>query len=143
VGIKQIIQIASLKVILWPRRPYADSFMKVRFNNLIDYLESVEDYERLKFVIGSYLGENLYIFSNHVMVEGKKGLDTDTPGYDITNISYHGPTISSAINSFDFRFNELWIQHAKTCRVEATTGAAEIRKYVINELKIQCGFIDL
>lgn len=132
-GVKRVIRQGLLKAILWPQRPYDDRFMEIRFRNLIHFLETNHDFERVRFVLGQYQGGNMYIFDSNVLVEGIK--TSNTPGYELTTVSYHRPTILSAINSFDRRFKELWEDHAKVCEVDPNKGAKPIRSYVIQELE--------
>lgn len=138
-GVKRIIRRGYLKVILWPRRPYDDRFMEVRFRNLLNFLETNHDYDKVRFVLGQYQGGNLYIFDSNVLVEGIKSPESKTPGYGLTTVSYHRPTILSAISLFDGRFDELWEDHAKACGVNPITGAESIRSYVIKEFKHLAG----
>lgn len=138
-GVKQIIRQASLKAILWPKRPYDDRFIQVRFENLLSFMESNYDFNRVRFVIGRYSGGNMYIFDSNVLVEGIKTPESDTPGYQLTTVSSHKPTIDSAISLFDARFDELWEDHARACGVNPNRGAKSIRLYVIQELKRLAG----
>jgi len=138
-GVKQIIRQASLKAILWPKRPYDDHFIHVRFKNLLSFMESNYDFNRVRFVIGRYSGGNMYIFDSNVLVEGIKTPESDAPGYQLTTVSNHKPTIDSAISLFDARFDELWEDHAKSCGVNPNRGAKSIRLYVVQELKRLAG----
>jgi hypothetical protein len=134
-GVERILRQGSLKAILWPRRPYDDRFIAVRFKNLIHFLETNRDFDKVRFVIGQYEGGNLYIFNSNVLVEGIKLPGSSAPGYGLTTVSYHRPTILSAISSFDERFDELWEDHAKACEVDPNRAAKSIRLYVIQELR--------
>ena len=134
----QLARKASVKAIIWPLRPYEDKFkkyMRVRYNNLIQWLERNEDYHRVRFALGPYEDGNRYVFDSNVLVEGFKSPDLNTRGYQMTTVTNQGPAILAAIDSFDSRFNELWDEHARTCQVDPRKGAKEIRMYVINELK--------
>ncbi|HTS09834.1 MAG TPA: toll/interleukin-1 receptor domain-containing protein [Candidatus Eisenbacteria bacterium] len=115
---RQMAQWASLRVILWPQRPYEDSFMKIRFRNLVQFLTTNQDFDRIRFVIGRYHGGNRYILDRNVLVTGIKSPGANVPGYEITTVTFHGPTVASAIQSFDRRFEELWNDHAAACGVD-------------------------
>jgi len=132
-SVKRVIKKGSLKAILWPRFPYEDRSMRVRFENLINFLETNKDYDRVRFVIGGYERGNRYILDSNVLVEGRKA--PEAPGYALTTYSYHKPTILSAISSFDKRFDELWEDHAEACGVDPSRDAESIRLFIIKELR--------
>jgi len=133
-GVKRLLaKGVQMKAILWPERSYEDKFLEVRFRNLVTFLEEEYDMSRVQFVLGRYEGGNLYIFENNVLVEGIKTVDSRIPGYEWTTVTYHGPTIDSAVQRFDERFNQLWKAHAGTARGPKSAGA--VRRDVIQELR--------
>lgn len=129
---------ASMKVVVWPRRVYDNDFMKIRFQNLVSFLKDNQDFDRIRFVIGEYHPGSLYIFDRHILVEGHKTSDQDTPGYHITTVTSHGPTIQLSIASFDSYFRDQWQQHATACGADAETDAEKIRCYVVEQLMRMC-----
>ncbi len=133
----QIANKAHLRVIVWPIMRFRDrqyhDYARIRFRALIDWLENDHNYDRVRFVISDLEEKNAYIFDANILVEGFKSPDSNTRGYQLTTITYHGPTISEAIESFDARFNELWKQHAAAHETNADPHL--IRRYVIQELK--------
>lgn len=137
-GMKRMLRKGSLKGILWPRRGYDERFQQKRLANLIRFLSANSDYDRVRFVVGPWEGGNVMIFDSNVLVEGIK-IREDTPGFDLTTISHHMPTIQSAINSFDTSFDDLWNDHAEACRADPVRGARKIRQYVTEELQSLAG----
>jgi hypothetical protein len=122
---------ATIRLIIWPQRPYEDAFVQVRFRNLLQFLQTNSEPERVRVVLGKYEGGNLYILDRDVLVMGMKGPGAPLPGYHVTTITYHGPTIGAAISAFDRQFEKLWTQHGQACHSE---DASAIREDVIKRL---------
>jgi hypothetical protein len=123
---------ASLRMIIWPQRPYEDAFMQVRFRNLMNFLRENQHFENVRVALGRYHGGNRYICDRHVLVTGIKGPGANQPGYELTTITYHGPTIGAAIKEFDQQFKDFWSEHVDACRSD---DPGVIRSHVIDRLE--------
>ncbi len=131
---RRMMSWAELRATLWPQRPYDDRFIRMRFMNLIHFLEEDANNNRARFVIGKHGPDHLIILDKTALIAGEKDFDVTEPGYNYTSVSIHGPTINRAIDIFDGRFNELWNEHAREASVLPTDFAA-IRQFVIHELR--------
>lgn len=129
--LERVLRWANARVILWPQRPYEDEFMQIRIRSLLNYLRAVRDPGRLRFVWGSYTGGNQHILDRKVLIAGIKAQHAVAPGYEVTTVAYHGPTVSAAIEKFDRRFDQLWESHCERCG----RSAVAIRDYVIAQLE--------
>ena len=129
---------AAVKVILWPERVYDEAFMRIRFRNLLHYLESNHDDQHVQFVLGRHWGDNRHILDRNALVMGVKSPGSTRPGYDLTTVTYHGPTVTVAINEFDARFQDLWDQHLRDSAGIPGESHEKVRAYVIAELRRVC-----
>jgi hypothetical protein len=127
---------AKIQMILWPKRQYAnDAFTKIRFKNLLCALMTNRSFARMQVVIGQHDGPNRYIFDGDALLEGRDASASLDPGYDLTTLTFQGPTITSAINDFDRDFRRLWKEHATGCKANPKTGHSKLRRYVIDEIR--------
>lgn len=137
---ERMLKWATLRMIIWPQRPYEDAYMQMRFRNLLKFLRSNNDFERVRVALGLYRGGNLYIFDRNlsvafdrsVSVVGEKGPGSILHGYEFTTITRHGPTVAASIDEFDSQFNEIWKSHVKDCH---TSDLRQIRTHVIKLLE--------
>jgi hypothetical protein len=106
--------------------------MQVRFGNLLAFLRSNSDYERIRVALGAYRGSAGYILNRNVLITGIKEAGSQLPGYATTEVSYHGPTISAAIDDFDCQFDGFWQKHVDMC---GTDNPEAIRRHVISMLE--------
>lgn len=130
--VERLCKWANLKMIIWPKRPYNEVHMRVRFGNLIKFLRENEDFDKVQVALGKYRGGNRYICDQNVLITGIRGSNANQQGYDLTWITYHGPTISAAITEFDLQFEEFWAEHVKFC---GSDDLENIRSYVVNQLE--------
>lgn len=130
--VERMAQWATLRIIIWPQRPYDDAFMQVRFRNLLSFLRTGSSFTDTRVVLGRYHGGNRYVLDRNALVTGIKGPAANQPGYELTTITYHGPTIGSAIREFDQQFEEFWVEHAKACKADDPTS---INAHVIERLE--------
>ncbi len=131
-GVEAMLKWAEVRMILWPARPYDDAFMQIRFRNLLKFLETNKQYGRLRVAVGPFQGGNLYGFDDHLSVLGLKLPSPSRPGYDITTVSRHKPTVRGAIKEFDNQFRVIWRAHRNACGSE---NPQKIREHVISLLK--------
>ena len=129
---ERMLKWAEAQLIVWPQRPYDDAFMQVRFRTLLDFLRSDSDSGRLRVALGPHHGGNRYIFDRDLAITGIKGPGAAVPGYEVTTVSYHGPTVDAAINEFETQFNDIWQEHVAVCK---TDDFRRIRTYVISRLE--------
>ena len=135
---KRLAAKATIKAIISPRAPLDDAdrrYLQVRYDNLIGWLESRIDDNRVRFVIAQSVTTNRSICDTNVLVEGIRNPDIGAGGYQLTTISTHGPTIRSAIEAFDLLFDELWEEQVRTSNTSGSSESREIRAHVIARLK--------
>lgn len=135
-GLKRFLERSNLKAILWPKRPYDDRFMRIRFDTLIKFLEDFKPSKHQAFVLGEYKDGNQIIFNGNTLVKALKMEGEAHPGYNFTLVTYQKPNIDHAIKIFDNRFEDILNDHAKNC---GSNDPGEIHTYVIEELKQQRG----
>jgi hypothetical protein len=129
--VERVTEWATIRMTVWPQRPYEDAFVQVRYRNLLQFLQTDSNFERVRVVLGKYEGGNRYILDRDVLVTGLKGSGAQLPGYQVTTITYHGPTVGAAIAAFDRQFDRFWMRHAEACGSE---DASAIREDVIKRL---------
>jgi hypothetical protein len=135
----QMARWATVKVILWPESVSDETLMRIRFRNLLNYLESNRDNQRVQFVFGKHWGDNRHILDRNVLVRGVRESPGSTRfGYNFTTVTYHGPTVTAAINDFDTRFKDLWNQNVHDSAGVPGEPHEKVRAYVIGELRRAC-----
>ena len=92
----------SMKMILWPVRPYEDKYLAVRYKNLLEWMENVKDIETIDYVCAQYPGPNRIIVMGEFMIEGFK-LSYQT-GYGMTVVKYQEEQINNATDEFHKTF---------------------------------------